>query len=136
MAEADKDNVSQNSVKHSSVKASKSRPQNANLQPFDSVTAKQAQLVSARARSLRKQMQAKLLDTAINEGLDKYFAKAIKNMDADAIEVVSKAAKLVGLDFASSEESVQKMEVKSDSKLTTSGPINITFTDPKPKKES
>lgn len=137
MAEADKDNVSQkNSVKHSSVKASKSRPQNANLQPFDSVTAKQAQLVSARARSLRTQMRAKLLDTAINEGLDKYFAKALKTMDADAIEVVSKAAKLVGLDFASSEEAVQKMEVKSDSKLTTSGPINITFTDPKPKKES
>ena len=136
MAEADKDNVSQNSVKHSSVKANKSRPQNANLQPFDSVSAKQAQLVSARARSLRKQMRAKLLDTAINEGIDKYFAKALKNMDADAIEVVAKAAKLVGLDFASSEESVQKMEVKADSKLTTSGPINITFTDPKPKKEN
>ena len=120
------DNVSQDSVKHSSVKTSKKRPQNANLQPFDSVTAKQAQLVSARARSLRTQMRAKLLDTAINEGLDKYFAKAIKNMDADAIAVVEKAAKLVGLDFASSEEAVQKMDIKSDSKVDSKVQINVT----------
>ena len=118
--------VSQKSVKHSSVKGSKSRPQNANLQPFDSVTAKQAQLVSARARSLRTQMRAKLLDTAINEGLDKYFAKAIKNMDADAITVVEKAAKLVGLDFASSEEAVQKMDIKSDAKVDSKVQINVT----------
>lgn len=111
------ENVSQGSVKHSSVKASKSRPQNANLQPFDSVSAKQAQLVSARARSLRKQMRAKLLETAINEGIDKYFARALKTMDADAIAVVEKAAKLVGLDFGSSEESVQKMDIKSDAKV-------------------
>ena len=114
---ADENNVSQDSVKQSSVKASKKRPQNANLQPFDSVSAKQAQLVSARARSLRKQMRAKLLETAINEGIDKYFAKALKNMDTDAIEVVAKAAKLVGLDFGSSEEAVQKMEVKADANV-------------------
>ena len=120
------DNVSQDSVKHSSVKTSKKRPQNANLQPFDSVTAKQAQLVSARARSLRTQMRAKLLDTAINEGLDKYFAKAIKNMDADAIAVVEKAAKLVGLDFASSEEAVQKVDVKSDAKVDSKVQISVT----------
>lgn len=126
------ENVSQDSVKHSSVKGSKKRPQNANLQPFDSVSAKQAQLVSARARSLRKQMRAKLLETAINEGIDKYFAKALKNMDADAIAVVEKAAKLVGLDFGSSEEAVQKLDVKSDAKVSTSGTLNITFSDAKP----
>ena len=139
MAEAN-ENVSQNSVKHSSVSDNVQKPKKnpvpKGLTPFTPLTAKQAQEASARARSLRKQFRAKLLETAINEGLDKYFAKALKNMDADAIDVVAKAAKLVGLDFASSEESVQKMEVKSDSKLTTSGPINITFTDPKPKKES
>ena len=126
------ENVSQSSVKHSSVKASKSRPQNANLQPFDSVSAKQAQLVSARARSLRKQMRAKLLETAINEGIDKYFAKALKTMDAEAIAVVEKAAKLVGLDFGSSEEAVQKLDVKSDAKVSASGTLNITFSDAKP----
>ena len=125
MAEAS-ENVSQTSVKHSSVKPSKSRPQNANLQPFDSVSAKQAQLVSARARSLRKQMRAKLLETAINEGIDKYFAKALKTMDADAIAVVEKAAKLVGLDFGSSEEAVQKLDVKSDAKVDSKLEVSIS----------
>jgi hypothetical protein len=96
------------------------------------VSAKQAQLASARARSLRKQMRAKLLETAINEGIDKYFAKALKTMDADAIEVVAKAAKLVGLDFGSSDEAVQKMDIKSDNKVSTSGTLNITFSDAKP----
>lgn len=122
----DEDNVSQDSVKHSSVKASKARPQNANLQPFDSVSAKQAQLVSARARSLRKQMRAKLLETAINEGIDKYFAKALKTLDADAIAVVEKAAKLVGLDYASSEESIQKIDLKSDNKVDGKVEISVT----------
>ena len=122
--ENNEQNVSRDSVKQSSVKSSKTRPQNANLQPFDSVTAKQAQLVSARARSLRKQMQARLLDTAINEGLDKYYARAIKSMDANAIAVVEKAARLVGLDFASSEEAIQKVDVKADTKVN--GKLNIT----------
>lgn len=122
--ENNEQNVSRDSVKQPSVKANKSRPQNANLQPFDSVTAKQAQLVSARARSLRKQMQARLLDTAINEGLEKYYARAIKSMDANAIAVVEKAARLVGLDFASSEEAIQKVDVKTDAKVN--GKLNIT----------
>lgn len=120
MAEAS-ENVSQNSVKHSSVSDNVQKPKKnpvpKGLTPFTPLTAKQAQEASARARSLRKQFRAKLLETAINEGLDKYFAKALKNMDSDAIEVVSKAAKLVGLDFGSSEESVQKMEVKADAKV-------------------
>lgn len=132
----DEDNVSQDSVKHSSVtdnvQKPKKNPVPKGLTPFTPLTAKQAQEASARARSLRKQFRAKLLDTAINEGLDKYFAKAIKNMDAEAIAVVEKAAKLVGLDFASSEEAVQKIDLKSDNKVATSGTLNITFSDAKP----
>lgn len=81
---------------------------------------------------MRVKMRAKLLEVAINEGIDKYYAKALKNQDADAIEVVAKAAKLVGLDFASSEDAVQKVDVKSDNKVTTTGPLNITFSDAKP----
>ena len=99
------------------------------MTPFTPLTAKQAQEASARARSLRKQFRAKLLDTAINEGLDKYFAKAIKNMDAEAIAVVEKAAKLVGLDFASSEEAVQKLDLKSDSKVDAKLSVAVTGLD-------
>ena len=74
-------------------------------------------------------MRAKLLDTAINEGLDKYFAKAIKNMDPEAIAVVERAAKLVGLDFASSEEAVQKLDLKSDSKVDAKLSVAVTGLD-------
>ena len=127
------DNVSQDSVKHSSVSDNVQKPKKnpvpKGLTPFTPLTAKQAQEASARARSLRKQFRAKLLDTAINEGLDKYFAKAIKNMDAEAIAVVEKAAKLVGLDFASSEEAVQKLDLKSDSKVDAKLNIAVTGLD-------
>ena len=129
----DENNVSQDSVKHSSVSDNvqkhKKNPVPKGLTPFTPLTAKQAQEASARARSLRKQFRAKLLDTAINEGLDKYFAKAIKNMDAEAIAVVEKAAKLVGLDFASSEEAVQKLDLKSDSKVDAKLNIAVTGLD-------
>jgi hypothetical protein len=103
----------------------------ANLIPFTPMNAKEMAALSAKVRQMRKQMRAKMLETAISEGLDKYLAKAIKNMDPDAIEVVAKASKLVGIDFGSSEESVQRMDVKSDNKVNTSGTLNITFTDAK-----
>lgn len=106
-------------------------------QAFTPLTAKQAQEASVRSRNLRKQMRAQLLDAAVHDAkIGDLFVQAFKKKDMDLLELVEKGMKLTGLDFASSEESVQKMEVKSDSKLTTSGPINITFTDPKPKKES
>lgn len=129
----EENNVSQDSVKHSSVsdnvQKAKKNPVPKGLTPFTPLTAKQAQEASARARSLRKQFRAKLLETAINEGLDKYFAKAIKTMDADAIAVVEKAAKLVGLDFASSEEAVQKLDLKSDSKVDAKLSVAVTGLD-------
>jgi len=129
----EEDNVSQDSVKHSSVSDNVQKPKKnpvpKGLTPFTPLTAKQAQEASARARSLRKQFRAKLLETAINEGLDKYFAKAIKTMDADAIAVVEKAAKLVGLDFASSEEAVQKLDLKSDSKVDAKLSVTVTGLD-------
>lgn len=106
-------------------------------QAFTPLTAKQAQEASVRSRNLRKQMRAQLLDAAVHDAkIGDLFVQAFKKKDMDLLELVEKGMKLTGLDFASSEEAVQKMEVKSDSKLTTSGPINITFTDPKPKKES
>lgn len=128
MAETD-ENVSQNSVKHSSEKKGVKTPgmlkREKNLVKFTPLTAKQAQEAAARARSLRKQFRARLLDTAIEEGIDKFFAKAIKNQDEDALAIVERAAKLVGLDFASSEESVQKIDLKSDNKNDTKVEIKV-----------
>lgn len=101
------------------------------LRPFNSVTAKQAQEASVRARNMRKAMRAQLLQAAVDEGIDKLFQQAIKKKDMDLLEIVEKSLKLTGLDFASSEDAVQKLDVKSDNKVSASGPINITFSDAK-----
>ena len=66
--------------------------------------AKELAALSNKVQALRKQMRARLLEAAINEGIDKYYVKAIQTMDPDAIAVVEKAMKLVGLDFSSSDE--------------------------------
>ena len=85
--------------------------------------------LAVKVRQMRKEMRAKLLEAAVNEGIDKYFIKALKANDAEGIAVVEKAAKLVGLDFASSEEAVTKVDVKSDTKISSNTPLQIKFVD-------
>lgn len=88
--------------------------------PFTTLTAKEAQKASIRARNMRTQMRAQILKAAIDEGIDKLFIKALKSNDTDKMAIVEKALKLTGLDFGSSEDAVQKvsMDSKSDSKVT------------------
>lgn len=96
------------------------------LKPFNSVTAKAAQEASVRARNLRKQMRAKILQAAVDEGIDKLFQQAIKKKDKDLLELVEKGLKLTGLDYASSEDAIQKLDIKSDNK--TDAKVNIAVT--------
>lgn len=135
----EEDNVSQDSVKHSSVSKDVKNPprspkSGALLKPFNSVTAKQAQEASARARSLRKQMRAQLLDAAIQDAkIGELFVKAIKTKDADLMKLVETGLKIVGLTHDQSEDAAaQKIDLKSDNKVATSGTLNITFSDAKP----
>lgn len=117
------ENVSQDSVKHSSVNKDVKNPprspkSGALLKPFNSVTAKQAQEASARARSLRKQMRAQLLEAAIQDAkIGDLYVKAIKTKDADLMKLVETGLKIVGLTHDQSEEAVTKMEVKTDAKV-------------------
>lgn len=91
------------------------------LTPFTAESAKEASKRAAYCRTLRSQARQKLLEAVLNEGIDKYMIRAMKSMDPDQIAVVEKAMKLVGLDFGSSEEAVQrtetKVEAKTDNKL-------------------
>ncbi len=96
------------------------------LRPFNSVTAKQAQEASVKARNLRKAMRAKILQAAVDEGIDKLFQQAIKKKDMDLLELVEKGLKLTGLDFASSEDAVQKVDVKSDNKVDSKLEVTIS----------
>lgn len=95
--------------------------------PFTTLTAKQAQEASVRARNLRTQMRATLLDAAVSEGIDKLYSKALKQRDEKAMAVVEKAMRLVGLDFASSEEAVQRVDAKVDAK--TNNKLEIVVKD-------
>lgn len=112
--------------------AKKSAPKKKIGVPFTSENAKQMKARADLSRRLRSQMRLKLLETVATEGLEKYFAKAIKTGDVDLMTIVEKASKLTGVDFTSSPEAVTKVDVKSDNKVSTSGTLNITFSDAKP----
>lgn len=70
-------------------------------------------------------IRKRLLATAIDQGLEKHFADAVKKKDLELIRFCAEAMKLVGLDYASSPEMVHKVQVdaKTDNKL------NITIKD-------
>lgn len=90
-----------------------------NLIPYTPETAKEASKRAAYCRTLRAQMRKKLLEAAVDAGIDKIYVKALKSGDLDAMTVAREGMKLVGLDFGSSEEAVQRTESKVDAKTDT-----------------
>lgn len=101
--------------------------------PFTSETAKALKAKADAAKAMRKKIRAEMLATLCTKadlGLELY--KAMKAGDEKAMNAIEKAIKIVGLHFDQSEESVTKLDVKSDNKVSTSGTLNITFSDAKP----
>lgn len=100
-----------------------------NAQVFTPMNAREAQQASVRARNLRKQMRAQILQAAVDEGIDKLFRKALKSADLDQMALIEKALKLTGLDFGSSEEAVSKLQVDAttDNKTELSGQIEFVI---------
>lgn len=109
----------------------KPKSEGGNLTPFTPMNAKEMAALSNKMQAMRKQMRARILEAAIDEGIDKYYVRAIKNMDPDQIAVVEKAMKLVGLDFASSDEAPKSgLSVKasaSDSNPAKSEPAQMNI---------
>ena len=103
-----------------SVSGSVSKPAKRTLPkgmtPFTPDTAKTAAARSAYCRAVRAEMRKKLLEAAVDAGIDKIYAKALKSGDIDAMTVAREGLKLVGLDFASSEESIQRVQANVDAK--------------------
>lgn len=114
-----------------SVSTPKKRTLPKGMTPFTPDTAKTAAARSAYCRTLRAQMRKRLLEAAVDAGIDKIYAKALKSGDIDAMTVAREGMKLVGLDFQSSEEAVQRVDVKADAKVNakTDTTLNITFKD-------
>lgn len=101
--------------------------------PFTSETAKALKAKADAAKAMRKKIRAEMLATLCTKadlGMELY--KAMKNGDEKAMNAIEKAIKIVGLHFDQSEESVTKVDLKSDNKVSTSGTLNITFRDAKP----
>ena len=87
--------------------------------------AREAGIKSGIVQRIRKEMRAKMLQAAIENGVEKLFGQSLKNLDMEGMKVVAEAMRLVGIDYAASEEAVQKIkaDIKADQKM--SGNVNI-----------
>lgn len=121
------------SVEPSVEKRGRGRPRGnvANLTPFNSETGKKMALKAAYAKKCRAEMRRRLLAKVCQAGIDECVYKAIKTSDRELMDVCVAATKLVGLDFASSDENIQKLAIdaKSESKVKADYSLNINFTD-------
>ena len=89
--------------------------------------AREAGIKSGIVQRIRKEMRAKMLQAAIENGVEKLFGQSLKNLDMEGMKVVAEAMRLVGIDYAASEEAVQKIkaDIKADQKI--SGNVNISI---------
>jgi UPF0288 family protein (methanogenesis marker protein 3) len=84
-------------------------------QRFTPMTAKQAAEASARARNIRKQVRAQILDTLVNNlDFGAEMLKAIKKGDMDQVSLIEKAMTIIGITHNQSEEVVNKIQVDAN----------------------
>lgn len=90
--------------------------------PFTSETAKKAQLSAAKAKKIRRQVRAQMLNTLVTKSdLGEELVIAVHARDMNHMNVLKTAIELVGLSFNQSSESVQnvKLDAKTDSTVKT-----------------
>lgn len=84
-------------------------------QRFTPMNARQAAEASARARNIRKQVRAQMLDTLVNNlDFGDEMLKALKKGDLDRISLIEKAMTIVGLTHNQSEEVVNKIQLDAN----------------------
>lgn len=104
------------------VEKPKKRPVPKGLTPFTPMTAKQAQEASVKARNLRKQVRAEMLNKVVqNYDFGDEMLKALKKGDMDKVNLIREAMSLIGLKYEQSEEFVNRMQIdaKTDNKVDT-----------------
>ena len=118
------------------VKRKPGRPKGAkynvqNLRPFDSERARIIGAKANEAKKARAEMRRRILAKVCEAGIDECVAKAIKTSDRELMDICVAATKLTGLDFQSSEDAVQNLNVRADvdSKVKADYSLNLTFTD-------
>lgn len=109
------------------AKAQRPKSEGGNLIPFTKENAKEMSERGLQARMTRQKMRNSILEAAMKEGIDKYFIKALKTLNPDAMSVVEKAIKIIGVDYASSEDAVQKIKVDATTDNKTDVTAKIEF---------
>ena len=101
-------------------------------QRFTPMNAKQAAEASARARNIRKQVRAEMLDTLVNNmNFGEELIKAMKKGDHKKIEVIQTALRIVGLTHDQSEDAVSKLQVDANVDAKSDVAAKIEFVLPK-----
>jgi len=110
------------------VQKTKKNPVPKGLTPFTVMNAKQAQEASVRARNLRKQVRAEMLNKVVsNYDFGEEMVKALKKGDLDKVTLLKEAMRLIGLQHDQSEEAAaQKIDLKSDNKVDGKVEISVT----------
>ena len=89
------------------VKKKNTRPQ-----AFTPLNARQAQEASVRARNLRKQVRAEMLNKVVqNYDFGEELMKALKKGDTKKVELLQTAMRLIGLHYDQSEDAVNKLQI-------------------------
>ena len=115
-------------IELTSVEKSLKPKRKSNGRPFTKENAKAMQLSAAKAKAMRKEARAKMLQamcTSLDRG--KELVDAIKKNDLTKITIVDKALHIVGLQHDQSPDAqAQKisLDAKTDNKV--SGNVNIT----------
>lgn len=95
--------------------------------PITKENAKEFQLSSARAKKMRKEARAAMLQamcTKLNLGDE--LVDAIRKNDATKMSIVEKALTIVGLTHNQSSEAIaQRLELKSDANVKQSGTLEV-----------
>ena len=97
--------------------------------PFTKENAKAMQLSAAKAKRLRKEARAKMLQAMCTSlDLGKELVDAIKKNDLTKITIVDKALHIVGLQHDQSEDAIaQKISLNAKTDNKVSGNVNISI---------
>lgn len=111
-----------------SVEKSLKPKRKSNGRPFTKENAKAMQLSAAKAKAMRKEARAKMLQAMCTSlDLGKELVDAIRKNDLTKITIVDKALHIVGLQHDQSEGAVaQKISLNAKTDNKVSGNVNIT----------
>lgn len=125
-----------------SVEKSLKPKRKSNGRPFTKENAKAMQLSAARAKKMRKEARAQMLQAMCTSlDLGKELVDAIKKNDLTKISIVDKALHIVGLQHDQSEDAIAQkisLNAKTDANVNARVElpnINITFEDAKPEEQ-